>query len=118
MLDPNLQDFYSRVARLEKAHAKGMGFEAPGLIGRSYYVSRRRRSIPILRPILVLAIAVTLLKATILYHTGSEAYAARVAEMQANSGFERLGGLLMTPDPASVWLAAQLRIQMPRLRNL
>lgn len=117
MMDPNLQDFYARVARLEKAHSKGMGFEAPGAIGRSHYRVRRRRSIPLLRPVLAMVIAVTLLKATILFHTGPEAYTARVDVMKAGAGFDRLGGILMTADPVSIWLADQLRIQLPRLRN-
>lgn len=117
MMDPNLHDFYARVARLEQAHARGMGFEAPGAIGRSHYVTKRRRSIPILRPVLAVAIAVTLLKSTILYHTGAEAYSERVVELKAGAGFDRLGGLLMTPDPLSLFLAEQLRIQLPRLRN-
>ncbi len=33
-VDPNLNDFYSRVSRIEKSHAKGYGFEAAGSLGR------------------------------------------------------------------------------------
>ena len=33
-VDPNLNDFYSRVSRIEKSHAKGYGFEATGTVGR------------------------------------------------------------------------------------
>jgi hypothetical protein len=33
-VDPNLNDFYSRVSRIEKSHAKGYGFEAAGTVGR------------------------------------------------------------------------------------
>jgi len=91
MVDPQLEDFYVRVARIEAARRKGFGFEAAGTVGRSSYSRHTRRWIPIFRPLLVVALCVVGLKAVIHYNIGDETYRARVVELQAGEGFDRLG---------------------------
>jgi|GEM_PF-2171816 len=49
MSDPNLADFYGRVARIERARAKGYGFESNGRSGRSHYLRATRQRRPLLR---------------------------------------------------------------------
>lgn len=107
-MDPNLEDFYVRVARIQSARSRGYGFEAAGTLGRSAYNRPQARRQSLLKPLAVVAIAILGLKATIHYNVGDEAYAARVADLQASDGFDRLGGYLMEADPVTLWLSAQM----------
>ncbi|MFT4150129.1 MAG: hypothetical protein QM656_08020 [Paracoccaceae bacterium] len=106
--DPNLSEFYSRISRIEKARARGFGFEAPGTLGRSHYFrpSRRRRSF--LMPMVMLLLSVFGLKAMIYYNVGSEIYAHRVEALRAGNGVEPLGAWIMQPDPVTQELAQRI----------
>jgi hypothetical protein len=115
MVDPQLQDFYVRVARIEAARRKGFGFEATGTVGRSYYSRQTaRRPIPVFRPLLVVALCVIGLKSIIHYNIGDETYRARVVELQAGEGFDRLGGYVMAVDPLTLWVSAQIEKRLPK----
>lgn len=48
------------------------------------------------------------LKGMIHHHTGSQAYEARLSELNQNGGFDRLGARLMTPDPVTLWVSGLL----------
>ena len=67
--DPNLNDFYGRVARIEKAHKKGYGFEARGTLGRSSSYKREKASWRLVKP-LVLVMAMGLGLTLVLYGLG------------------------------------------------
>jgi hypothetical protein len=89
--DPNLNDFYGRVARIEKAHKKGYGFEARGTLGRSSSYKREKASWRLVKP-LVLVMAMGLgLKGVIHYYVGAELYDERVATLLAGEGFDPVG---------------------------
>ena len=113
-MNPQLQDFYARIARVEADHARGRGFEAPGSWGRSHYHRPERRRFALLKPLLVTLLCVTTLKAVIHHEIGTETYAARVAELTAGEGVDRIGGYLMTADPATIWLSATMEQLLPR----
>lgn len=104
-MDANLEDFYRRIARVEAARARGFGFEADGTIGRSYYARPARRNFSLARALVTIVAAVMGLKAMIHSHIGPELYEARVAELQASEGFDRLGGYLMMVDPVTLQLS-------------
>ncbi len=108
MTDPNLTDFYGRVARIQKARAKGFGFEAPGTLGRSFYYrpSTKRRSI--IGPILFLMVCTFLLKGAIYHSVGATSYNDRVAALMAGDGIERAGGWLMQAEPATVFVSDKI----------
>ena len=114
-MDAQLQDFYARIARVEAAHARGLGFEAKGTLGRSHYHRPERRRLTILKPLLVTLLCVTTLKAAILREIGTETYIARVAELTAGAGVDRIGGYLMTADAGTVWLSGRMDQYLPRL---
>ncbi len=107
-MDPNLEDFYRRIARVQSAHSRGYGFEADGTIGRSHYARPSRRGFPVIKALVVVAICVIGLKATIHYYIGADLYEARVQTLLAGEGFDRLGGYLMASDPATLWLSDKL----------
>lgn len=113
MVDPQLQDFYVRVARIEAARRKGFGFEAAGAVGRSYYARQSRRPFPIFRPLLVVALCVIGLKSIIHYNIGDETYRDRVVQLQSGEGFDRLGGYVMAADPLTVWVSGRIAAWMP-----
>lgn len=114
MMDPNLQDFYARIARVQSAHARGLGFEAVGALGRSAYAKPRRRQIPLVKPILVAALCVVGLKSTIHYHVGDGVYRDRVAVLALGDSVERVGAHIMAPDPLTLWVSSKLQSWMPR----
>lgn len=105
MTDPNLKNFYTRVARIERAHANGFGHEALGTLGRSLHIRPRKKGVPLLRGSVFLMAALIGMKATIYGGLGEEAYLSRLALLKQGTALERTGAWLMTPDPVSEWLA-------------
>jgi hypothetical protein len=110
MADPNLIDFYGRIARIETARSKGFGFEDPGTLGRSHYYLPPKKRRSLLAPTLFLALAVIGLKGMILYSVGADSYNDRVASMLSREGFDRLGGWMMQADPVTVLAAQQIGV--------
>jgi hypothetical protein len=113
-VDPNLNDFYSRVSRIEKSHAKGYGFEAKGTLGRKASSRVGSRSLRFLKP-LVLALVLGLgLKGVIHYYIGAQTYESRVSALAAGSGFDPVGAWLMHADPVTLAISGQLQALLPR----
>lgn len=113
-VDPNLNDFYSRVSRIEKSHAKGYGFEAAGTVGRKASTRSGTRLLRVAKP-LVLALAMGIgLKGVIHYYVGAQTYESRVSALAAGQGFDPVGAWLMHADPATLWVSGQLQSLLPR----
>jgi hypothetical protein len=108
MSDPNLTDFYGRVARIQKMRSKGYGFEAPGTLGRSYYYHPTVRRRSIIGPVLFLILCAVLLKGVIYHNIGATSYNERVASLQAGEGVERIGGWLMQEEAATVFVSGRI----------
>lgn len=108
MADPNLVDFYSRVARFERARAQGYGFDALGALGRSHFARRERPRRAIIGPLLMVALCAFGLKGAIFQTVGANSYNLRVDALKAGEGFDRMGGWLMQADPVTVWVARQI----------
>ena len=108
MSDPNLANFYGRIARIERAHAKGYGFEANGTLGRSHYFRPVRQRRPLLRLTIFAFVCVFGLKGAILYNLGAESYDARVARLQTGKDFDKLGAWFMQADPVTIWVATRI----------
>ena len=108
MADPNLVDFYTRVARFEKARSSGYGFDAPGTLGRSAFakpVRKRRSALPMLALVICGGL---LLKGAIYHSVGAASYQDRVDGLMKGEGFDRLGGWLMQPDAATVYISGKI----------
>ena len=108
MADPNLVDFYSRVARFERARSSGYGFDSAGTLGRSAFAkpARKRRSF---LPMLALVIGCgLLLKGTIYHSVGAASYQDRVDALLKGEGFDRLGGWLMQPDAVTLYISGKI----------
>lgn len=113
-VDPNLNEFYSRVSRIEKTHAKGYGFEAAGTLGRKASSRTGSRMMKLIKP-LVLALVVGVgLKGVIHYYIGAQTYESRVSALAAGSGFDPVGAWLMHADPATLLVSGQLQALLPR----
>ncbi|RGP38456.1 hypothetical protein [Pseudotabrizicola alkalilacus] len=115
MSDPSIAEFNTRIARIQKARAKGLGFEAEGTLGRSFYTRsdprfRRRRRVPVLRPLIFALVLGTMLKALFLHQLGAASYESRVAGLMAGQGIDRIGGWLMQADPVTSAVARQLAL--------
>jgi len=117
MADPNLADFYGRIARLERMRAKGYGFEANGTLGRSHYLRPTRQRRPLLRVLIFAGVCAFGLKGAILHQVGPESYEARVARLQAGQDFDKLGAWLMQADPVTIWVADQIDVIVTTLRD-
>lgn len=113
-VDPNLNDFYSRVARIEKSHARGYGFEAAGTVGRKASSRGGSRVLKLVKPVLlVLAMGVGI-KGVIHYFVGAQTYENRVSALAAGDGFDPVGAWLMQADPVTLMVSAQLQSLFPR----
>ncbi|MFN4192351.1 MAG: hypothetical protein ACK4FR_05365 [Tabrizicola sp.] len=113
-VDPNLNDFYSRVARIEKSHAKGYGFEAAGTVGRKAAGRGGNRLLKLVKPVLlVLAMGVGI-KGVIHYFVGAQTYENRVSALAAGDGFDPVGAWLMHADPVTLMVSSQLQSLLPR----
>ena len=108
MTDPNMTDFYGRVARIQKDRANGYGFEAPGALGRSYYARPTSRRRFLVAPVLFLLICGFLLKGIIHYSVGAESYDNRVTALMVGKGVEPVGGWLMQAEPVTLFLSANI----------
>ena len=112
MSDPCILEFNERVQKIEKARAKGYGFEADGTLGRSHYTRRKARrasvSFPFLRPALAMTAGGTVLKAIFLVNLGAAAYDSRVERLLDGHGFDRIGGWLMQADPVTIQLSSAI----------
>jgi hypothetical protein len=116
MADPNMSDFYRRVERIQKARAKGHGFEASGTLGRSFYMRQQTHRRGVLGPILFVCLAVVLLKGVMIHEIGHSQYDLRVQHLLASEGVAHLGGWLMQADPVSEMVADKLTTHLPTLR--
>lgn len=111
--DPNLAEFYLRVARIQQDHARGLGFEAEGTLGRSHSRPPVRRRTSLIKPLLIVLTCGIGLKAAIHSRVGAMDYDKRVALLMQGEGVERLGGHLMQADPVTRLLSEQLRVLIP-----
>ena len=112
--DPNLNDFYGRVARIEKAHAKGYGIEARGTMGRSTTWKRERSGWRMVKPLLVVLAMGIGLKGVIHYYVGAELYEERVTKLMTGQGFDPVGGALMQADPVTLAISSALSAVFPK----
>lgn len=108
MSDPNIGDFYKRVARIERARKKGFGLEASGTLGRSHYAPTAPRRSSILGPVLFVLLCGFLLKGVIYSQVGPELYNQRVAALLAGDGIDRVGGWLMQADPVTLYASKRI----------
>jgi hypothetical protein len=113
-VDPNLNDFYSRVSRIEKAHAKGYGFEARGTVGRKASSRSGTRVLRFLKPLVLALILGVTLKGVIHYYVGAQTYESRVSALAAGQGFDPVGAWLMHADPVTMAISTQLQTLLPR----
>ncbi|MES2843495.1 MAG: hypothetical protein V4804_07975 [Pseudomonadota bacterium] len=108
MSDPNMQDFYGRISRIERAHSQGYGFEAEGTLGRSAHRARRARRRMRVVPFIFLIGFAFGMKGALHYHAGADNYDARVAELQTQAGFDGFVGAVMQSEPITRYVSAKL----------
>jgi hypothetical protein len=111
MLDPNLRDFQGRVARIEKTHAAGGGFEADGTLGLYYYNSlkvQRRRGVWLFPTAMILA-TILFIKAGVLASIGAAAYGDRIAGLNSGGMVDIMGAWVLQADPLTVKVAALIQ---------
>lgn len=113
-VDPNLNDFYSRVSRIEKSHAKGYGFEAAGTVSRKSAGRGAGRLLKLAKPVLLVVAMGVGVKAVIHYFVGAQTYESRVSALAAGDGFDPVGAWLMHADPVTLWLSGQMQSVLPR----
>lgn len=113
-VDPNLNEFYSRVSRIEKSHAKGYGFEASGTVGRKAPSRLGARALKVVKPLVVALVLGIGLKGIIHYYVGAQTYESRVSSLAAGAGFDPVGAWLMHADPATLFVSGQLQAFLPR----
>lgn len=114
MSDPNLNDFYSRVGRIEQAHAMGLGFEAEGTLGRSFYRRLPVKRRPVFRTGIFLICFCLGLKGALHYHMGAKGYDARVAEIESRGGFDAVQGFFLRSEPVTEAISGLISVVVTR----
>lgn len=112
-VDPNLNDFYSRVSRIEKTHAKGYGFEAAGTVSRRAQSQNGWRALKLIKPLAIALVLAVGLKGTIYHYVGAQTYQSRVSALAAGDGIDPFGAWLMQAGPVTIWVADQLSALLP-----
>ena len=103
-------DFDQRMRRISRRHTE---------LSRGYVTSvnhdglvvakpRRRMGRGTVRMLIVLACALVAFKAFLFAQLGADAYAAKVTALSEGSAVEKAGAWLMTADPVTVALGAQI----------
>lgn len=111
--DPNLNEFYGRVKRIERMHRKGYGFEALGTLGRSATYRRERSWGRMARSVFVVLAMGFALKGAIHCYVGAETYDRRVADLATGTGFDPVAATLMSADPLTRLIASFLAEVFP-----
>ena len=116
MADPNLTNFFGRVARIQKARAKEYGFDATGTLGRSHYSRPAPRRRSVVGPVLFLLVCGFLLKGVMYQQIGAETYSKRVANLMDGERVDRVGGWLMQVDPVTTFVAGKVDLALRSLK--
>ena len=110
MADPQWKNFQSRLQRIDRIHQAGGAFEANGTLGRAYFDTTRKRKrfrFP-WRAIAMIFAGLLLFKATLFARVGTEGYDERIAALEAGSEADRIGAWVLSADPVTRWIAAQI----------
>lgn len=103
-----MEDFYGRVARIERDRALGLGFEAEGTLGRSAHRRVRLRKRPVFRTT-VFAVSIVLgIKAAVVADLGPALYEQRMADLRSGAALDRITAMVMQADPVTLWLARHI----------
>jgi hypothetical protein len=106
--DPNLNDFYKRVARIEYTHARGHGFIASGTMSRADFLQQKTRRSPVIGPVILILAFGFMLKGALHQQLGAEVFEQRVVALKEGVGVDRLGGYLMQADPITLMISGQI----------
>jgi len=103
-------EFHRRLSALSRKHAAmSQGYKTTLRSDGLVLAKPKSRKLRILwRPVLVMAVLVTMFKVYVLVSLGPQDYAARVARLEQGSDVERVGAVLMTADPVTRAFAAAL----------
>ncbi len=104
MADRNLQDFHGRAERIAQRHDRTGGRRS--LPSEPHF--RREAATRVVRSLLALVLALSLLKALILWQVGAPTYQARVGRLARGGPLDRVGAMMMRPDPLTRALAGQI----------
>ena len=105
MTDPNMQEFQARVRRLQRAHARGRGFDAPDTLSRADFVRRKVEKRPVFRTLLFVIAFLFGIKGALHQHLGAEAYAERLKELNEAGGVDAMQAALMQADPVTLMVS-------------
>lgn len=114
-MDEGQLRFNKRLRRLDRKHrAMENGYSAyvrpDGLIVAKPRRSRSRLS---LKPVIFCLAGLVLFKGILLAQLGSAVYLERVASLQGGTVVEQAGAWVMQVDPASEWIAGQIKNLLP-----
>lgn len=102
--------FDNRLKRIERSHNELRGGYT-AVVGRDGLITikakRAKRNFPVKGAVL-LVLGFICFKALMLAHLGPDAYVERVAELDAGTIVEQVGGFVMQADPATQWIATQI----------
>ncbi|MEO1238074.1 MAG: hypothetical protein AAFW64_00135 [Pseudomonadota bacterium] len=115
MGDANQRNFEVRMNKINRRHKR---------LSRGYIMSVNHDGLIIAQPkarqswvpwrgILFALVGAILVKAVMLAQVGTQEYEARVTALAAGNQLEKIGAYVLTADPATQWIAAQIASFLP-----
>ena len=109
MSDPNIDDFYGRLARIQFQHQTGHGFVAAGCVSRHVPRRQRRSMDAAVGPAILMFAAIICMKAVIHFAVGEATYDQRVRMFASGDGADRLAAFFVQADPLTRALSGTIR---------
>ena len=111
MTDPNMTEFYGRVARLQKGACERLWVRGARELWAARFTTRGRTAKTAVGPgtccLFLMCLRDLPAQRCTIYHSvvGAQSYNDRVAALMASDGIERIGGWLMQEEAATRFVA-------------
>jgi hypothetical protein len=103
-------EFDRRMRRINRRHSKLSQGYVTAVNGDGLVIARpqRRSNRGTLRGLVVILVVMLLFKGFLHAQLGPQAYTDRVESLAAGTIIEQAGAWVMTPDPLTLWISAQV----------
>ncbi|MFV2034643.1 MAG: hypothetical protein ACC631_05975 [Halocynthiibacter sp.] len=111
MADVHLQTFDKRLRRISRRHRKMVGGYVTSVNHDGLIIARPRRHAPRFpwKGLMLTVVLLLLFKGFLFISLGSITYDARGEKLRAGTIIEQAGAFAMQADPATIWIADQIK---------
>lgn len=114
MADEQRDKFIERLTRIERDHAAGDAFAAPGTVGRVTAPRKRRPRIPVLRVLAIAVLSAMAMKIAIYGIGGGSDYDQRLEALRTQGTAGQTLAWVFQADPLTRFAGGIITMLMPR----